>query len=108
MPFANYVAGGDALDYRSDLGTLNLSAAPAVMVETGNMRNRTDAALLSSATFRQTEAVAFADALASYLGRGLSAAASRSAPYGLQGVAVRRAARVGRRAGTPRPRSGSI
>lgn len=69
MPFANYVAGGDALDYRSDLGTLNLSAAPAVMVETGNMRNRTDAALLSSATFRQTEAVAFADALASYLGK---------------------------------------
>ena len=69
LPYANYVAGGDALDYRSDLGTLNLSAAPAVMVETGNMRNSTDAKHLSSTAFRQQEAVAFADALATYLGR---------------------------------------
>ena len=84
MPYANYVAGGDALDFRSDLGTLNLSAAPAVMVETGNMRNKKDAALLSSKAFRQAEAVAFADA---------SRPSSADPLDGLQGVAVRQAPR---------------
>jgi N-acetylmuramoyl-L-alanine amidase len=34
------------------------------------MRNSTDAALLSSAAFRQKEAVAFANGLATFLGRG--------------------------------------
>ena len=38
-PVANYIAGGDGLDFRSDLGTLNLSDIPTVMVELGNMRN---------------------------------------------------------------------
>ena len=70
MPYANYVAGGDALDYRSDLGTLNLSAAPAVMVETGNMRNKHGRRAPLVGAFRQKEAVAFADALATFLGRG--------------------------------------
>jgi len=45
---ANYVAGGDGLDVRSDLGTLNLSNMPTVMVECGNMRNAADAARMSS------------------------------------------------------------
>lgn len=67
MPYATYIAGGDALMYRKDLGTLNMSAAPAVMVETGNMRNATDARLLSSPTFRQREAVALAQGLEEYL-----------------------------------------
>ena len=40
---ANYTAGGDGLDYRSDLGTLNLSDVPVAMVELGNMRNPRDA-----------------------------------------------------------------
>lgn len=35
---ANYVAGGDGIDVRSDLATLNLSDVPTVMVELGNMR----------------------------------------------------------------------
>ena len=39
LPVANYIAGGDGLDFRSDLGTLNLSDIPTVMVELGNMRN---------------------------------------------------------------------
>ena len=39
VPVANYIAGGDGLDVRSDLGTLNLSDIPTVMVELGNMRN---------------------------------------------------------------------
>ena len=38
FPVANYIAGGDGLDVRSDLGTLNLSDVPTVMVELGNMR----------------------------------------------------------------------
>ena len=36
---ATYIAGGDGLDFRTDLGTLNLSDVPTVMVELGNMRN---------------------------------------------------------------------
>ena len=43
LPVANYIAGGDGMDARGDLGTLNLSDVPVVMVELGNMRNRTDA-----------------------------------------------------------------
>ena len=43
FPVANYIAGGDGLDFRSDLGTLNLSDVPTVMVELGNMRNARDA-----------------------------------------------------------------
>lgn len=43
VPVANYVAGGDGLDVRSDLATLNLSDVPTVMVELGNMRHPEDA-----------------------------------------------------------------
>lgn len=39
---SNY-AGSRGLDFRSDLGTLNLSDVPTVMVELGNMRNRREA-----------------------------------------------------------------
>lgn len=46
---ANYIAGGDGLDLRSDLGTLNLSNMATVMVECGNMRNAGDAARMTSA-----------------------------------------------------------
>ena len=44
---ATYVAGGDGLDVRRDLGTLNLSDVPTVMVELGNMRNPWDAAQMT-------------------------------------------------------------
>jgi N-acetylmuramoyl-L-alanine amidase len=44
---ATYVAGGDGLDVRRDLGTLNLSDVPTVMVELGNMRDRRDAAMMT-------------------------------------------------------------
>ena len=37
---ATYTAGGDGIDVRADLGTLNLSDIPTVMVELGNMRHR--------------------------------------------------------------------
>lgn len=43
LPVARYTAGGDGLDIRRDLATLNLSDVPTVMVELGNMRDRRDA-----------------------------------------------------------------
>jgi N-acetylmuramoyl-L-alanine amidase len=48
---ATYTAGGDGLDVRSDLGTLNLSDVPTVMVELGNMRG-SDARVMTSAPGR--------------------------------------------------------
>lgn len=52
FPVANYIAGGDGLDVRSDLGTLNLSDIPTVMVELGNMRNASEARVMTSAKGR--------------------------------------------------------
>jgi N-acetylmuramoyl-L-alanine amidase len=69
MPTSNY-AGQDGLDVRSDLGGLNLSDVPKVFIETGNMRNATDAALLTSSTFRQREARALAAGLSRFLKEG--------------------------------------
>jgi N-acetylmuramoyl-L-alanine amidase len=45
---ATYIAGGDGLDVRSDLGTLNLSDVPTAMVELGNMRNPAEARVMTS------------------------------------------------------------
>lgn len=45
--------GEDGFDVRGDLGTLNWSDVPAVMVELGNMRNRTDARHMTSAHYRK-------------------------------------------------------
>jgi N-acetylmuramoyl-L-alanine amidase len=67
-PWANYI-GTDGLDVRSDLGGLNLSDVPKVFIETGNMRNATDAARLESATYRQREAAALARGIAAFLAR---------------------------------------
>ena len=64
---ANYVAGGDGLDFRSDLGTLNLSDVPTVMVELGNMRNAVDARRTTSPRGRDTYAAALADGLRRFL-----------------------------------------
>ena len=68
MPRSTYIGGGTALDSRDDLGTLNLSARPAVMIEMGNMRNATAAALLGSPAFRTKVATALADAVQAFLG----------------------------------------
>ncbi|MGH3506313.1 MAG: N-acetylmuramoyl-L-alanine amidase family protein [Nocardioidaceae bacterium] len=46
--------GGDGLDTRTDLGTLNWSDRPIVMVELGNMRNSRDARRMRSAEYRRT------------------------------------------------------
>ncbi len=44
--------GGDGYDVRTDLGTLNWSDVPIVMVELGNMRNRVDARHMRSPRYR--------------------------------------------------------
>jgi N-acetylmuramoyl-L-alanine amidase len=66
MPPSTYF-GVDGLVERSDLGGLNLSNVPKVFVETGNMRNATDAALLESSDFRERAAEALAAGLARFL-----------------------------------------
>jgi N-acetylmuramoyl-L-alanine amidase len=65
---ANYIAGGDGLDARTDLGTLNLSDIPTVMVELGNMRDGGDASVMTSATGQARYARALAVAVRTFLG----------------------------------------
>jgi len=66
MPRSTYI-GKDGIDVRNDLGGLNWSTIPKVFIETGNMRNATDAALLKSPDFRQKVAVALCQGLADFL-----------------------------------------
>lgn len=68
VPVANYTAGGDGLDFRSDLGTLNLSDVPTVMVELGNMRDARDAHRMTTRAGRATYARALSDAVRRFLG----------------------------------------
>jgi N-acetylmuramoyl-L-alanine amidase len=63
---SNYI-GGDGLSARSDLGGLNLSTRPSVLVECGNMRNAAEAARMTSAEGRQQFASAIAAAIEAYL-----------------------------------------
>lgn len=65
MPTSTYL-GATGLMARGDLGGLNLSTVPKVFLEAGNMRNATDAALLSDPGFRQLEAEALVAGLAAY------------------------------------------
>jgi N-acetylmuramoyl-L-alanine amidase len=69
VPRANYIAGGDGLDVRSDLGTLNLSDVPVAMVELGNMRDATEAERMQSPSGRAGYAAALADGITRYLAR---------------------------------------
>jgi N-acetylmuramoyl-L-alanine amidase len=66
MPRSNYV-GTDGLDKRSDLGGLRLSNVPKVFIETGNMRNATDARKLESSTFRNRIARGLLEGLKRFL-----------------------------------------
>jgi N-acetylmuramoyl-L-alanine amidase len=66
MPVSNYI-GVDGLNPRTDMAGLNLSQVPAVMLESGNMRNATDAALMGDASFRQTLAAALVTALRNFV-----------------------------------------
>ncbi len=60
--------GSAGLSPRDDLGGLNLSENPAVLVECGNMRNATEAAAFASATGRQSYAAAVTAGILTYLG----------------------------------------
>jgi N-acetylmuramoyl-L-alanine amidase len=64
---ATYVAGGDGLMSRTDLGTLNRAGTPAVMVECGNMRNSGDARLMSTPTGRAEIAAALLGGVTAWL-----------------------------------------
>ncbi len=66
MPVSNY-DGADGISYRDNLAGLNLTTVPKVLIECGNMRNSTDAALLVRPTFQRLAARAFAEAITSYL-----------------------------------------
>jgi N-acetylmuramoyl-L-alanine amidase len=65
-PYATYV-GHEGLDVRADLGGLNLSNVPKVFIETGNMRNATDARLFESPAYREREAKALARGITAFL-----------------------------------------
>lgn len=64
---ATYI-GSAGLSPRDDLGGLNLSERPIVLVECGNMRNATEAAAFGSDTGRQSYAAAIAAGILAYLG----------------------------------------
>jgi N-acetylmuramoyl-L-alanine amidase len=66
LPYSNYV-GTKALNFRNDLGGLNLSTVPKIFIECGNMRNAGDAAKLKDARFRQRIAESLAKGLTAYL-----------------------------------------
>ncbi|WP_370617922.1 N-acetylmuramoyl-L-alanine amidase family protein [Mumia sp. Pv 4-285] len=66
---STYTAAGTALVRRGDLGTLNLSRIPTVMVELGNMRNPRDARTMRAKAGQRRYARALAVAAQSYLGR---------------------------------------
>jgi N-acetylmuramoyl-L-alanine amidase len=67
-PVSNYL-GTQGLDPRGDLAGLNLSAVPAIYLECGNMRNATDAALMSSAAGRSALAHRLTTGILAFLGR---------------------------------------
>ena len=54
---------------RNDLGTLNLSDVPAVMVELGNMKNASDARRMKSTAGRSQYAAGLVAGIRAYLGR---------------------------------------
>jgi N-acetylmuramoyl-L-alanine amidase len=68
MPESTY-DGVHGLQPRDDLAGLNLTTVPKVLIECGNMRDSTDAALLVSASFQRKAAQAMAQAIAQFLGR---------------------------------------
>ncbi|WGY01232.1 N-acetylmuramoyl-L-alanine amidase [Nocardioides sp. QY071] len=60
--------GEDGIDVRTDLGTLNHSDVPVVMVELGNMRDDRDASVMESDAGRRRYARAVVTAVRGFLG----------------------------------------
>jgi N-acetylmuramoyl-L-alanine amidase len=67
MPVSDYT-GVDGIMPRDDLAGLNLTTVPKVLIECGNMRNATDAALLVTARFQRQVASALTAAIVKFLG----------------------------------------
>ena len=67
MPESNY-DGSNGISRRDNLAGLNLTTVPKVLIECGNMRNATDAAMLVRASFQRVAAKALAQAITEYLG----------------------------------------
>jgi N-acetylmuramoyl-L-alanine amidase len=67
FPVSTYV-GSAGLSPRDDLGGLNLSERPAVLVECGNMRDAAEAAAFADPGGRQAYAAAIAGGILAYLG----------------------------------------
>jgi N-acetylmuramoyl-L-alanine amidase len=65
MPTSTY-DGHAGITHRDDLAGLNLTKVPLVLIECGNMRNSTDARLLTSSSFQNHLAKALAVALTDY------------------------------------------
>jgi N-acetylmuramoyl-L-alanine amidase len=66
MPVSNY-DGVNGIKFRNNLAGLNLTRVPKVLIECGNMRNRTDANLLTSQRFQQNAAKALTAAIVRFL-----------------------------------------
>jgi N-acetylmuramoyl-L-alanine amidase len=66
MPDSTY-DGVDGVEPRDNLAGLNLTKVPKVLIECGNMRNTTDAALLVKPAFQRLTARAFAQAITEFL-----------------------------------------
>ena len=68
MPRSDYY-GHDGVIFRDDLAGLNLSTVPKILIETGNMRNATDARLLQATWFQKRLAKAFTAAAVAFLAK---------------------------------------
>jgi N-acetylmuramoyl-L-alanine amidase len=68
MPESDYY-GHDGLIFRNDLAGLNLTRVPKILIECGNMRNATDAHLLTQTWFQKRLARAFVAAMLQFLGK---------------------------------------
>lgn len=73
MQPSTYV-GSNGLYGRADLAGLNLAEYPAILVETGNMRNADEAAQMETADGRQRYAEAITQGIVTYLTQKASAA----------------------------------
>lgn len=69
QPPANYI-GEDGINTRDDMGGLNLSRVPKVMVECGNMRNAREAARMKDPAYRERLAAALAAAVIRFVRTG--------------------------------------
>jgi N-acetylmuramoyl-L-alanine amidase len=66
MPTSTY-DGTNGITLRDNLAGLNLTTVPQALIECGNMRNPTDAALLVSAAFQRRAATAIMAGMATFL-----------------------------------------